>query len=43
MEKGKPHGKEPKLSAPHPARFAQKEQMMDAGSLLKKAAKKITK
>src|SRR5690606_38992642 len=43
LEKGKPHGKEPKLAAPHPSGFAQKEQMMDAGSLLKSAVNKVTK
>lgn len=42
FEKGTPQGKEPNLGVPHPAGFAQKEQMMDGKALFKTAVDKIT-
>lgn len=42
LEKAKPLGKEPNLGVPHPAGFAQKEQMKDGKALFKTAVDKIT-
>lgn len=42
FEKAKPQGKKPDLGVPHPAGFAQKEQMKDAKGMFKTAVDKIT-